>query len=130
MSNNYSILRIALASVWLLTALASWCYPLAQNLELLERVGLTGAAASNALHAGIVLDALMGTLTLIRLRTMQKWLWTAQAVVILTYSIIIAIFLPEYAWHPFAVLIKNLPLLAILLILWREESQRRSDDFV
>jgi DoxX-like family len=120
MKNNYLLLRLSLAAVWLLTAIASWAYPPAESLALLERVGLHGATAPSALYAGIVLDTIMGVLTLINLRALQKWLWLAQAVVILTYSIIIAIFLQEYALHPFGVLIKNLPMLAILWILWRE----------
>jgi hypothetical protein len=120
MRNNTKLLRLSLASVWLLTAIASWLYPQAQSIAMLERVGLTGTTALSALYTGIIMDTSMGVLTLIDLRSMQKYLWLMQAAVIVTYSIIIACYLPEYALHPFGVLIKNIPLLAILWMLWCE----------
>ena len=112
--NKQEILRLSLASVWLLTALASLHYPQAESLGLLDRVGLRGSIAIGALYAGIAIDMVMGLLTLIDLRALQKWLWLTQGIVIISYSIIIAIFLPEYALHPFGVLMKNIPMLAIL----------------
>ncbi len=130
MSNEHYILRVALASVWLFTALLSWQYPQAQSLNLLGQVGLTGDVARHALHAGIIVDAIMGVLTLLNLRTLKKWLWPIQGMVIITYSVIIACYLPDYAWHPFGILIKNTPLLAMLWILWRKDCQRRNDGFV
>ena len=120
MNHKLKILRLSLASVWLLTALASWHYPQTASIALLERVGLSGSTAIVALYAGIAIDTMMGLLTLVNMRAMQKWLWFAQGMVIITYSVIIVIFLPEYALHPFGVLIKNLPMLAMLWILWRE----------
>lgn len=125
MNNDLRLLRWSLAAVWLLTAIASWLYPQAQSLALLQRAGLGGVAAVSALYTGVALDALLGVLTLTNLRAMQKWLWLAQGVVIITYSSIIAVYLPEYALHPFGMLIKNLPLLAILWILWRKDSQKK-----
>ena len=125
MSNNFLLLRISLAAVWLLTPLATLVYPHAQNMALLEPLGLQGTAASTALSAGIALDIVMGILTLINRRDMQKWLWPSQAIVIIFYSIIIVIFLPEYALHPFGMLIKNLPMLAILWILWQDATQQQ-----
>ena len=127
MNNNIRLLRLSLASVWLLTAAASWIYPQDQSMALLEPVGLNGTTAFSALYAGITLDAAMGILTLINLRAMQKWLWLAQGIVIVTYSIIIAIYLPEYALHPFGMLIKNIPLLAILWILWRVPNRKAGE---
>lgn len=130
MLNHTQLLRLSLAAVWLLTAAASMAYPQAQNLAMLERVGLHGEAALVALYAGILLDAAMGVLTLINLRTMQKWLWLTQGIVIITYSLIIAIYLPDYALHPFGVLIKNIPILAILWILWREAKLQKGEAHV
>lgn len=73
MNNNCKLLRLALASVWLLSAIASIYSPQAQNMALLERTGLSGAAAHSALYAGRALDAAMGLLTLVNLRALQKW---------------------------------------------------------
>jgi hypothetical protein len=97
---------------------------------MLERIGLHGSGGIAALYAGIMLDTAMGLLTLLNLRTMQKWLWLAQGIVILSYSIIILIFLPEYALHPFGMLSKNLPMLAILWVLWQESCQTKGEHYV
>ncbi|HEY6094217.1 MAG TPA: DoxX-like family protein [Gallionellaceae bacterium] len=127
---NDQIMRRSLAAVWLLTALASWHYPQAQRLALLQRTGLDGNAALAALYAGIALDALLGVLTLLDLRHLQKWLWLAQGLVIIAYSVIILLCLPEYALHPFGMLIKNLPILAMLWMLWRSEPPHKEDTHV
>ncbi len=119
MMRTETLLRLSLAAVWLLSALASWQYPEAQSMAMLARVGLLGTAAHAALYAGIALDALMGVLTLLPRLATRRWLWLAQGAVMITYSIIIMIYLPEQAWHPFGALIKNIPLLAILWILLR-----------
>ncbi len=120
MRRTDDILRLALAAVWLLSALASWRYPEAQSLALLDRIGLTGEEARAALYAGITLDALMGLLTLLPRLGAQKWLWLSQGTIILGYSLIIIVWLPEYALHPIGALIKNIPLLAILWIFLRK----------
>lgn len=130
MIEHTRILRLSLAAVWLLTAAASAAYPQALNLEMLERVGLHGKNALGALYAGIMLDAAMGVLTLLNLRTLQQWLWLTQGIVIITYSLIIAIYLPDYALHPFGMLIKNIPLLAILWILWRAAKLQKGEAHV
>ena len=119
MVNSNTIFRYALASVWLLTAAASLAYPLNASLELLAYVGLIGNTALSALYTGIAVDALMGLLTLLK-GEWQKWLWPLQAGIILTYTLIITIYLPDLALHPFGMLIKNIPILAILWVLWKE----------
>ncbi len=119
-------LRYSLASVWLLTALASLAWPQEESLALLARTGLAGHAALAALYAGITADLLMGILTLLKPSHWQRWLWPAQAAVILTYSVIILIQLPEIALHPFGMLIKNIPILTILWILWRNATKEKT----
>ena len=130
MNSSLNILRFVLSSVWLLTAIASLNYPVAANLQLLERTGLTGHAALIALYAGIALDFSMGIFSLLKLGKWQKWLWLTQAAIILAYSLIIIIALPEYALHPFGVLIKNIPMLAILWILWQANTNMKGDSHV
>ncbi|HEU0186432.1 MAG TPA: DoxX-like family protein [Gallionellaceae bacterium] len=128
--NNHQIMRWSLASVWLLTALASLAYPPAASLELLSPLGLTGMAARSALYAGITLDLVMGTLTLTDLGRWQRWLWMLQACTILTYTALIVLFLPDLALHPFGMLIKNIPILAMLWMLWRSENTHKESAHV
>ena len=130
MNNNHVLLRLSLAAVWLLTAWAAWLYPQEQSIAMIERTGLHGNAAIFALYAGIALDGTLGVLTLINLRARQKWFWLTQGIVIIAYSFLIAVFLPEYTLHPFGMLIKNLPMLAILWILWHESNHPKGVDHV
>lgn len=114
-----ALLRWALAAVWLATAVISaFIYPSAASLALLARVGLTGWPALLALYGAAALDAAFGLASIVRPR---RALWLAQAALVLGYSAVIAIGLPEYLWHPFGPLLKNVPILAILLSLLAEE---------
>ena len=63
------------------------------------------------------LDLLLGVLTLWPLRR-QRWLWAAQIALIVGYTLIISWRLPEYWLHPYGPMIKNLPMLALLVSLW------------
>ncbi|WP_066126694.1 SDR family oxidoreductase [Bordetella ansorpii] len=116
-----ALLRGALAITWLWTAVCSaFIYPQADSLALLAGVPLHGLPALVALYAACALDAAFGIATLLR---PGRRLWAAQAALILGYSLVIAVALPEFLWHPFAPLLKNLPILALLILLFSEESE-------
>ncbi|WP_374583355.1 SDR family oxidoreductase [Pseudoduganella sp.] len=113
------LLRATLALVWLVTAVVSaFIYPQADSLALLARVGLEGPLALLALYGAAALDAAFGIATLAWPR---RALWLAQGALILGYSAVIAACLPEFLWHPFGPLLKNLPILAMLVLLYAEE---------
>ena len=82
---------------------------------MLARVGLTGAVAHVALYGAALMDLAFG-LGVFLMRD-RRWLWRAQMALIIGYSIIITIKLPEYWLHPFAPLLKNLPMLAAIVML-------------
>jgi len=114
-----TLLRWTLAVVWLATAVVSaFVYPPAGSLAMLARVGLEGLPATAALHGAAGLDAAFGIACLAR---PGRALWLAQAALISGYSVVIAACLPEFLWHPFGPLLKNVPILAILFILYAEE---------
>jgi len=110
-------MRIVLATVWIVTGVLS-IYARQEGLDLLLRVGLQGSLALAALYLAAVLDILLGALTLIRY---GKWLWVMQALLIAAYSLIIAVWLPEYLLHPFGPVLKNLPILLLLWLLYKSE---------
>lgn len=113
------LLRVVLAIVWLATALITlFAYPLDRSMAMLEAVGLHGAYATAALYGAIAVDAALGVASLL---WPGRKLWAAQAALIVGYSVIIAAALPEFLWHPFGPLLKNLPILAILVILYAEQ---------
>ena len=115
------LLKIAIALVWLGSGIVSLgLYPIAQSLELLEAVGLTGTLALTTLYAASLLDIALGVATLIYPRA---WLWGLQLGMVLLYSLIITLCLPGFWLHPFGPLLKNLPILAILLALFYLEER-------
>ncbi|MDD2776684.1 MAG: DoxX-like family protein [Gallionella sp.] len=110
---DLNLIRVTLALIWLVTgALSLGIFPVRDSLALLARVGLHNTVAAVALYGSAVLDILLGILTLLR---PTRRLWQAQAALIVSYSLIIAVYLPDYWLHPFAPILKNLP---ILLLLW------------
>jgi uncharacterized protein YbjT (DUF2867 family) len=110
------LLRVAVAIVWIVTGVVSLgVYPVADSYALLARVGLTGAPATAALYGAAALDLAFGIGVFV-LRN-RRWLWRAQMLLIAGYSVIIAIWLPEQWLHPYGPMLKNLPMLAAILML-------------
>jgi len=110
------LLRATIGFVWIATAIVSLgVYPVADSYALLARVGLTGAAATVALYGAALVDLAFGIGVFV-LRD-RRWLWRAQMALIVGYSVVIAIALPEYWVHPFGPLLKNLPLFVAILVL-------------
>lgn len=114
------LLRHALAWVWILTAwVSAFVHPPAESLALLERVGLVGWPAEAALYGASMLDLMMGIACI---WYPGRALWALQAGLVAGYSVLIAIAIPEFLSHPFGPVIKNLPILASLLILSSEST--------
>lgn len=115
-------LRYALAALWVWSGLTSalW-FPQAGSFALLSGVGITGAWATLALYGASALDVLLGAALLLRWRV--RWVGAVQAGLMAVYSLIIGIALPEFLFHPYAPLVKNLPLMvATLMLMATEES--------
>jgi uncharacterized protein YbjT (DUF2867 family) len=108
-------LRGAIALLWIMTGVFSLgLYPIDASLELLARTGLTGMPARLALVGAALLDILLGIATLF---VRRQWLWTTQILLILGYTLIISIKLPEFWLHPYAPILKNIPLLAAIALM-------------
>ncbi|RXV69915.1 NAD-dependent epimerase/dehydratase family protein [Burkholderia stabilis] len=109
----------ALAIVWIWTAIASaFIHPLDASLALLAPAHLTGLPALIALYAASALDFAFGIATVV---APSRRLWVAQAALIVAYSAVIAVTMPGLLAEPFGPVLKNVPILAILLILFSEE---------
>lgn len=78
-------------------------------------MGLTGTPALAALYLLSLFDVAMGLMVLC-LR--GAWLWGVQILVVLGYTLIVTAALPELWLHPFGPLLKNLPILAGLMLLF------------
>lgn len=113
------LLRAALAIVWIVSGVISLCVlPWDEGLALLGRAGLTGNVALLALYGAGSIDILFGLATLF---APGRRLWLAQISLVIAYSAIIAWSMPEFLRHPFGPLLKNLPILALLFLLFAEE---------
>ena len=109
------MLRGAVAAVWIITALVTiFVFPEEESLALLARAGLTGTLATLALYGAAAFDLALGLATLLYPRRIT---WLAQIALMLGYTAIIAVALPEFLAHPFGPILKNLPILAILVVL-------------
>lgn len=118
-------IRLTLSLVWLVTGFCSiWLYPMHDSLELLAKVGIFGAFAVFTLYAEAVLDMAIGLLTLV---APSKTLWLLQGAVVGGYSLVIAVFLPEYLTHPFGPILKNLPIFTLIWLLYRNQGVRNDN---
>ena len=116
------VLRVSLAAVWFVAgAVSMGIYPVEESYVLLARVGITGSLAPIALYGAAAMDIAFGFGTLF-LRN-RRLLWIAQVTLIGVYMIAITLFLPEFWLHPFGPLIKNLPILAVILLLYELEKR-------
>ncbi|HYC49198.1 MAG TPA: NAD(P)H-binding protein [Burkholderiales bacterium] len=110
------LLRVSVALVWIAAGIVSLnIYPVSESYVMLARVGLTGTAAAIALYGAALIDLALGCAIFV-LRD-RRWLWRAQMVLIAAYSLVIAIWLPDYWLHPFGPVVKNLPMLAAIALL-------------
>jgi nucleoside-diphosphate-sugar epimerase len=117
-----AVLRISIAIVWIVSGIVSLgLYPVEESYRLLWRVGVTGAFAPVALYGAALVDLALGIATLV-LRG-KRWLWAGQAALIVAYTVLISFALPEFWLHPFGPIVKNLPMLAALWLLY--ECDRR-----
>ncbi|WP_035823347.1 SDR family oxidoreductase [Janthinobacterium sp. RA13] len=118
------VLRLSMAIVWIATAIVSaGVYPLEDSIGLLERSGVPPDWAPPLLAGACLFDLLLGMATLALRPPWRRWLWPLQAMLIVFYTVWIAVFLPEFLWHPYGPLTKNLPMLAALWLLYQLEEK-------
>jgi len=117
------IMRFFLAVVWVWTGVVSaFLYPQDQSYQLLSAVGISGAFLPVMLYSAVIIDVVLGFLVLFAWRV--RLIAQAQIGLILVYTIIISIALPEFWLHPFGPILKNIPLLVYILIWSTLEEQK------
>jgi uncharacterized protein YbjT (DUF2867 family) len=114
------VLRLSIAFVWIFTGIVSLgLYPADSSYELLARVGVPTVIAPVLLYGAAAMDIVLGVATLVLRR--RRYLWLAQIAVIVFYTVIISVRLPEFWLHPYGPLTKNLPMLAAIWALYTLE---------
>lgn len=109
-------LRLLLASIWIWTGIVSLgLHPVADSHALLAPLGLTGWSAGMALYTGAMLDLALGLALLCRWRPVA--VGTMQLAVMVGYTILISLYLPEMWLHPFGAITKNLAVAGATLVM-------------
>ena len=116
------LVTLAMAILWLVTAYVSWfAWPHAESMAWLGACGVPAAWQEPMLLAASLTDATIGVLLLLRPR---RWLWGLQLALVGGYTIVLSVFLPQFWLHPFGPLSKNLPLLAVMAVMWRASARK------
>lgn len=110
------VLRFSLGFLWLWSGVQPALTAADVSLDLLGRTGIAAEWQAAAFYTSSALDVFFGILCFTKFRN-YRLLWLAQFVVVLGYSVIVACRLPEMWLHPFAPLVKNVPILAALWVL-------------
>lgn len=109
-------MRITLALMWLWTAAVSAWLPQSSGvLALLARCGFEGQAGAAMLVLSCTLNAGLG---LAMLGRPGPKVYALQAASIIGYTVMAAVHMPELTLDHCAPLVKNLPLLAAVMVLW------------
>jgi len=108
---------LSVALVWIFTGIVSLgLYSTQSSYSLLARVGVSDGLATILLYGAATIDLALGVATLLVNR--GRLLWILQGTLIILYTVIISVRLPEFWLHPFGPLIKNLPMLAAIVALY------------
>jgi hypothetical protein len=101
--------------LWIFTAVTSVFWGSAIGYEVLARQGIQGLLADICIYAGSFLDMVFGIWLLLNFRL--HLCYKLQIVVIVTYSILLSLIDFSFWLHPFGPLTKNIPIIALLLVL-------------
>ncbi len=115
-------LRASLAVMWLYTAAVSALWPHESGvLELLARCGFRGDAGWLMLVASCGLNSALGMLVLFR---PSPWVYALQSAAVAGYTATAAWHVPELTLDHCGPLLKNLPVLGLILLLWMAQPAR------
>ena len=116
--NLPTYLYLSLAVLWAYRGLMPVLFASNESLAMLTKLGIAESLQWGVFLFASALDVMFAILIISRFRS-QAWLWLVQFLVVVSYSIIVAIGLPENWTHPFAPLIKNIPIMALLFYLYQ-----------
>lgn len=110
-------LPAAVGVVWLCSGAVPVLWAQTQSLQLLAQMGVGQGWRYPLLWSAAVLDVCFGIGCLSGLRRCAGF-WLAQLATVALYSALITFKLPEFWLHPFAPVLKNLPMMALMWFLY------------
>lgn len=111
-------LDYAAALMWAWSGIQPLVSAQEQSLALLAQTGIGEAFRLPLFWFSAALDIVFALLCLSPLHRLSGF-WLAQLAVVAAYGLIIAFRLPEMWLHPFAPLVKNIPIMALLYFLYQ-----------
>ncbi|MGZ8289846.1 MAG: DoxX-like family protein [Telluria sp.] len=106
--------RFRLERIWIWTAFVSWyIHPHAESIEWLRRTGVNHGTET-VFMASCLMDLAMGLASCFYAR---RWIWWLQFALVAGYTLVICFALPEFVFHPFGPITKNVSVLTCLAIL-------------
>jgi uncharacterized protein YbjT (DUF2867 family) len=116
-------LRTGLALLWIATAIISgFIYPLEKSMAMVSGLGVSDSHASAFVYGGAALDALLGSALLANFR--PAFVGVLQIIVMLAFTVLATMAVPQAWSDPFGPLMKNLAVLLATLTMIALEARR------
>lgn len=115
-SGHLKLVQFSLSFLWIFTGLTSIFFVPSIGYELLAKSNITGGLADVCVIGGSIADISIGLWILVGYQ--QKLCFAVQIIVILIFSVLLSIIAPNYWLHPFGPLTKNIPILALIWIIY------------
>lgn len=117
------LLRVSIALLWICSGMMSVLPSILPiSFDMMTQSHIPTAIRPFVLYVLGSIDILLGIATLLNVRL--HIVGSLQCALIVVYMIFISFFLPEYWLHPFAPIVKNIPILAGILVMMALESER------
>ncbi len=113
-----SVLRWSIAFIWIFTGIISaFIYPAQESIDLLRMAGIPDnrELLLFTLYGAAAYDMILGAGVFTNKRHI---FYPLQILTVIIYTIILTISQPEFWWHPFGPLSKNIPLLSATITAW------------
>ena len=111
-----TLLRASLAFMWICTSLVTLLLPEASGvMHLIERCGLAGPVGIAAVLFFCTLNLTLGAMAW---KGSAPWVWALQFAAVSCYTLTAAMGMPELTIDHCGPLVKNLPVLALIGVLW------------
>lgn len=117
-------LSYSMGLLWLWSGIQPLFFMPEMSLDLLRSVGISDPLLWPTLISASLLDIGFAFLCFSRFRARSS-VWLLQLITVAAYSLIIAFRLPEMWSHPFAPLVKNLPIMATLFFLYQSVGDKK-----
>lgn len=105
--------KLSLAFLWIFTGLTSLFFAPEIGYRVLEIGGVTGLLADFCVISGALADIFIGLWVLSN--KFQRLCFYVQVGIILIFTVLLTVIAPEFWFHPFGPVTKNIP---IIVLIW------------